>query len=57
MCVYGHYAPVYYILFRKVQNHVSGNNKHQIQVGDFLNEMISRKKLCNYVIILGMNPT
>ena len=56
MCVLYMDATVLYfkITFHleRLESRFRANNKHQIQVGDFLNKMISRKKLCKYIIIV-----
>ena len=49
----GRYGPVLITFyFERLESRFRANNKHQIQVGDFLNKMISRKKLCKYIIIV-----
>ena len=49
----GRYGPVLITFYlERLESRFRAYNKHQIQVGDFLNKMISRKKLCKYIIIV-----
>ena len=51
--IYGRYGPVLITFYlERLESRFWANKKHQIQVGDFLNKMISRKKLCKYIIIV-----
>ena len=51
--IYGRYGPVLITFhLERLESRFRANNKHQIQVGVFLNKMISRKKLCKYIIIV-----
>ena len=51
--IYGHYGPVLITFhLERLESRFRANNKHQIQVGVFLNKMISRKKVCKYIIIV-----
>ena len=51
--IYGRYGPVLITFYlERLESCFWANKKHQIQVGDFLNKMISRKKLCKYIIIV-----
>ena len=44
--IYGRYGPVLITFhLERLESRFRAYNKHQIQVGDFLNKMISRKKL------------
>ena len=51
--IYGRYDPVLITFhLERLESRFRANNKHQIQVGVFLNKMISRKKVCKYIIIV-----
>ena len=51
--IYGRYGPVLITFhLERLESRFRANNKHQIQVGVFVNKMISRKKLCKYIIIV-----
>ena len=51
--IYGRYGPVLITFhLERLESRFRANNKHQIQVGVFLNKMISRKKVCKYIIIV-----
>ena len=51
--MYGRYGRVLITFhLERLESRFRANYKHQIQVGDFLNKMISRKKLCKCIIIV-----
>ena len=52
--IYGRYGPVLITFYlERLESRFWANKKHQIKVqGDLLNKMISRKKLCKYIIIV-----